>query len=86
MRSVVVCIALLLALCVVPETALAGGFEVPAAGAHSLGRGGAWSARADDPMALLYNPANLTELRGVQLHECAYAALQWLRDPRRVSA
>jgi len=75
MRSVVLCIAMLSALFVVPEAAQAGGFEVPAAGARSLGRGGAWAARADDPMALLYNPANLTELSGVQLHVSAHMLL-----------
>lgn len=55
--------------------ALAGGFEVPAAGARSLGRGGAWAARADDPLALMYNPANLAELNGLQLHLDAHLLL-----------
>lgn len=48
-------------------TARAGGFEYAASGTRSLGRGGAWYARADDTTALLYNPANLATLPGTQL-------------------
>jgi hypothetical protein len=49
------------------SSARAGGIEFTAAGAQALGRGGAVTARADDPMVLLYNPAGLAELRGSQL-------------------
>jgi long-chain fatty acid transport protein len=49
-----------------PAPAQAGGFEFPAAGTRPLGRGGAFYARADSPLALLYNPANLASLRGAQ--------------------
>lgn len=45
----------------------AGGLEIPAPGTQALGRGGAFVARADDPMALYYNPANLADLSGIQL-------------------
>jgi hypothetical protein len=47
--------------------ARAGGFEYVAAGAEALGRGGAVTARADNPMVLAYNPAGLVELRSSQL-------------------
>ncbi len=47
--------------------AAAGGLEYTGAGAQALGRGGAVTARADDPMTLSYNPAGLAELRGSQL-------------------
>jgi hypothetical protein len=50
-----------------PALAQAGGFEYLAAGTRSLGRGGAFIARADDPMALGYNPAALAFLPGYQL-------------------
>lgn len=50
-----------------PELAHAGGFEFAAPGTRSLGRGGAFMARADDPMALGYNPAALAFLPGYQL-------------------
>ena len=58
-----------------PDTAMAGGFEYPAAGAIPLGRGGAYHARANTPLALLYNPANLAEATGIQLELDANIAL-----------
>jgi hypothetical protein len=51
----------------VPSLAHAGGFEYVAPGTRPLGRGGAFMARADDPMALGYNPAALAFLPGYQL-------------------
>lgn len=51
----------------VPGLAHAGGFEFAAPGTRALGRGGAFAARADDPMALGYNPAALAFLPGYQL-------------------
>ncbi|MDQ3030925.1 MAG: hypothetical protein M3Y87_00775 [Myxococcota bacterium] len=59
-------LAVVLAL-LVPASASAGGFEFAAAGTRSLGRGGAFAARADDPMALGYNPAMLADLPDTQL-------------------
>ncbi len=50
-----------------PPVASAGGLEFPAPGTVSLGRGGASFARPGDPMALLYNPANLAGMQGIQL-------------------
>jgi len=50
-----------------PGVALAGGFEHGASGTRPLGRGGAFAARADDPMAMQYDPANLAALPGMQL-------------------
>ena len=49
------------------SVALAGGFEYPANGTRALGRGGAFYARADDPTAVLHNPAALARMSGVQL-------------------
>src|SRR5205085_6036839 len=37
--------------------AVADGLDSPAAGTAQLGRGGAWVARADDPLAAFFNPA-----------------------------
>ena len=37
--------------------ARADGFDTPAAGVAQMGRGGAWVARADDPLAAFFNPA-----------------------------
>jgi long-subunit fatty acid transport protein len=50
----------------VPATALAGGFEYQAAGVPAAGRAGAYAARADDPLALMYNPAQLSVVAGRQ--------------------
>lgn len=53
-----------------PALAQAAGFEVeyPDNGARALGRAGAFTARADDPTAIYYNPAGLTGLRGTNLY------------------
>jgi len=47
--------------------ALAGGYEFPGEGTRALGRGGAFAARADDPMAVAINPAGLAAMPGIQL-------------------
>ncbi len=47
-----------------PAAAEAGGFEFPDHGVQALGRGGAFTARADDLSALWHNPAGLTKTRG----------------------
>lgn len=49
-----------------PCAAYAGGFEseYPDNNARVLGRGGAFTARADDPSAIQYNPAGLAKLKG----------------------
>jgi long-chain fatty acid transport protein len=57
-------LALLLSL---PATASAGGIFVPGSGAQAQARAGAFVARADDPSALLYNPAGFAKLDGTQL-------------------
>lgn len=44
--------------------AIAGGFEYTENGARILSRSGAWGAKADDPMAIHYNPAGLANWRG----------------------
>ena len=47
-----------------PLVVLAGGFEFPSNGSVALGRGGAFTARADDLVCLEYNPAGLIKLPG----------------------
>lgn len=49
------------------SNAQAGGLEYNGAGTRAAGRGGAFAARVDDPMALQLNPALLSDLTGVQL-------------------
>jgi long-chain fatty acid transport protein len=49
-------------------SATAGGFdEIPAQGAQAIGRGGAFTAKADDGTALFYNVAGLAQQRGTKL-------------------
>ncbi len=59
------CIGALLALS--PGPVQAGGFEFPANGTEALGRGGAFTAKADSPLALEYNVAGLAGQRGTRL-------------------
>jgi len=46
------------------STSLAGGFRLPEAGAKAMGMGFAFTAQADDPSAIYFNPAGLTQLKG----------------------
>lgn len=45
----------------------ANGYDYPDLGASALGRGAAFVAKADDPMALYYNPAGATRIDGTRL-------------------
>jgi len=53
-----------LGLCLLPTVARAGGFEFPDNGTEALGRGGAFTAKADSALALQYNVAGLAQIRG----------------------
>lgn len=59
--------ALTLASWSLPSLASAGGFEVPDLGTIPLGRGSAFTARADSLAAYHYNPAGLSKLPGPNL-------------------
>ena len=43
-------------------------FRILDQGAAATGQGGAFAAQADDPSALFYNPAGMTQLPGVQVY------------------
>ena len=49
-----------------PSPLFAEGFRVIDQGAAATGQGAAFSAQADDPSALHYNPAGMTQLKGIQ--------------------
>src|SRR5262245_46170633 len=49
------------------SVAWAGGFELPGNGTEALGRGAAFTAKADDATAMEYNVAGLARQRGTQL-------------------
>lgn len=51
----------------VSSAARAGGMDLPDNGTEALGRGGAFTAKADDPTAIYYNVAGLAQQRGTRL-------------------
>ena len=50
-----------------PSVVWAGGFEFPDNGTEALGRGGAFTAKADSPLAIQYNLGGLARQRGTKL-------------------
>jgi long-subunit fatty acid transport protein len=50
-----------------PQSAHAGGFELGINGAETLGRAGAFTAKADSPLAIEYNVAGLAQQRGTRV-------------------
>lgn len=53
-----------LVLLLTASTSYASGFRLPEAGAKAMGMGFAFTAQADDPSAIYFNPAGLTQLKG----------------------
>jgi long-chain fatty acid transport protein len=53
-------------LLMLPASVRAGGFRIMDQSASAAGQGSAFTAQADDPSAVYYNPAGMTQLRGVQ--------------------
>ena len=64
--------ALAVVIGVVPA-AWGGGFQVPTQSARAAGQGDAFTAQADDPSAIYYNPAGLTQLTGTLLSVGLYS-------------
>lgn len=60
-------LAALLVLLVTASTSNAAGFRLPEAGVKAMGMGFAFTAQADDPSAIYFNPAGLTQLEGNNL-------------------
>jgi long-chain fatty acid transport protein len=52
--------------------ALGGGIEVPMQSSRAAGQADAFTAQADDPSAIFYNPAGLTQLHGTDLSVGAF--------------
>ena len=57
-------LALLVVLLFSATSAMAGGFRLPEAGAKAMGMGFAFTAQADDPSAIYFNPAGIVQLEG----------------------
>lgn len=73
----------------VSTTVVAGGFEFPDFGAQSVGRSGAFTAKADDLSALAINPAGLANQKGVNLyysHNFTRLGLDYTRAPATIYA
>jgi len=60
-------VSVLLVLLFTATTSFAAGFRLPEAGAKAMGLGFAFTAQADDPSAIYFNPAGLTQLKGSNL-------------------
>jgi len=59
--------AVLVVLMFSAASAMAAGFRLPEAGAKAMGMGFAFTAQANDPSAIYFNPAGLTQLEGQNL-------------------
>jgi long-chain fatty acid transport protein len=57
-------LSVLVVLMFAATSAEAAGFRLPEAGAKAMGMGFAFTAQADDPSAIYFNPAGLTQLEG----------------------
>ena len=57
-------VSVVLVLLFTASTSFAAGFRIPEAGAKAMGMGFAFTAQADDPSAIYFNPAGLTQLKG----------------------
>src|SRR3989304_3509722 len=60
-------LAFLVVLLFTATSAMAGGFRLPEAGAKAMGVGVAFHAQANDPSAIHFNPAGITQLEGNNL-------------------
>ena len=60
-------LAFLVVLLFSSTSAMAGGFRLPEAGAKAMGMGFAFTAQANDPSAIYFNPAGIMQLEGNNL-------------------
>jgi long-chain fatty acid transport protein len=66
-RSFVVLLAAAAMLALAAGPVMAGAFRIPEAGAKAMGFGNAFVGMADDPSAVQFNPAGMTQLEGNQI-------------------
>lgn len=60
--------------------AASGGFRIFASDAEIMGKGSAFTGEADNPAAIVYNPAGLTQLKGANHMSVGFAAIQPLTE------
>jgi long-chain fatty acid transport protein len=75
MKKMLLCAAVLGAVLGVSSVSFAAGFRVSEQGAKAMAMANAFSAQADDPSALFYNPAGIAFLPGAQVNLGALAIL-----------
>jgi long-chain fatty acid transport protein len=56
----------------IPQSVSAVGFRLPNQDPEAIARGNAFAATADDPSAIYYNPAGITQLKGLQVSAGLY--------------
>ncbi len=66
-RLICVALGIIIAISVAHSRAYAAAFAVDEQGAAAMGRANAFSAQANDPSALFYNPAGIGQLHGTQV-------------------
>jgi long-chain fatty acid transport protein len=79
MKKLIVALTLVLALALPIKNAYcagSGGFRIEVPDAEAMGKGAAFVAQADNPSAIYYNPAGLTQLKGKLNLSLGAAALQ----------
>jgi len=54
-------------LTLVVTAVFAGGYQINEHGTKAMGMGGAFAAQASDPSAIFFNPAGLTQLKGINI-------------------
>ena len=76
--------AVVTAAILIPAQAWSGGFDIPDNGTRAMGRGGAFAAAADEPSAIYFNPAALSQIDGVAVTANAnlwFYSSTFQRDP-----
>src|SRR5207249_7435404 len=61
-------LAVLAAGLALPGAVLASGYSIYEQGARAMANAGAFTARADDPSALFFNPAGIMQLKGMRFN------------------
>ncbi len=61
------CCSFVLSFLLIAGFAFGNGFDIYEQGAKAVGMGSAFTAQADDPSAVFFNPAGLTQLEGTQI-------------------
>jgi long-chain fatty acid transport protein len=67
MRSLCVAPLFFISLSLVIPSTFGAGFSIYEQGAAAMGMAGAFTAKADDPSAIFYNPAGISQLEGTQI-------------------